>query len=101
MDTQKSPLKPPHPTIIEIIYNQSHLFQLLCNTNFYQQHYPPHKYKLFPPLLDVEPPPKKPSLSINTSLLCKPPASGNDITPVLIYIPLKLPSGDPPYHNNS
>ena len=90
---------PPYPTLIEISYNQSHVFQLLCNPTFYQQHYPPKKDKLFPPLLDVEPPPNTPSLSTNTYLSCRPPTSGNYLTPFLISIPLKLPSSATPYHN--
>ena len=81
MDTQKFPLKPPHLTLIEIIYNQSHILKLISTPNLYQQHYPPHKYKWFTPLLDVEPPQKIPSLSTNNYISCRPPTSGNEPYP--------------------
>ena len=54
-DTHIFPLEPPHHTLLQIIYNQIHVVQLICTPHFTQQHYPPHKSKQYPPLSDAEP----------------------------------------------
>ena len=101
MDTYILPIKPPHPPLLQIIYNQSPIVQLICTPPFTQQHYHLHNSKPPPPISYAEPPPKIPSLLTNPSLSCIPPTSRHEPYPYPPYPSLQLPYSAVHYHHKS
>ena len=71
------PIKYSHPTILQIIYNQTPIVQYICIDPFNRWYYPSHKSKQCPPFSNTEWTPKNISSS-TTSILCRKTTSGHE-----------------------
>ena len=89
-DTPLFPLKHLHPHLLQIIYNQSHIVQLICILPFPQRNYTSHKSKLRFPFQMQNRHQKLPIYQILLIFRVELPPRIVNLTPVLVLLLFKL-----------